>query len=55
VNLEIGPNMTGDLADLGWLAEPNHADKGGIARALTGLVERAMYLSGLRLAASEAA
>ncbi|HKM73912.1 MAG TPA: hypothetical protein VJX94_28260 [Stellaceae bacterium] len=42
VNLELGPNMTTDLVALGWLAEPDHADKGAIARALTGLVERAV-------------
>jgi hypothetical protein len=42
VSLKVGPNMTADLADLGWLAEPDHADKGAITRALTGLVERAI-------------
>jgi hypothetical protein len=43
VSLEVGPNMTADLADLGWLAEPDHVDKGAIARALNDLVERAIW------------
>jgi hypothetical protein len=42
VNLEIGPNMTADLADLGWLPAPDRVDKNALARALTGLVERAI-------------
>ena len=42
VSVEVGPNMTADLADLGWLAEPDRVDKSALARALTGLVERAI-------------
>jgi hypothetical protein len=35
VKLEIGPNMTADLADLGWLPAPDRVDKNAFARALT--------------------
>jgi hypothetical protein len=42
VNLEVGPSTTADLADLGWLVEPDYADTDAIVRALTGLVERAI-------------
>jgi hypothetical protein len=38
VSLEIGPNMTADLADLGWLPAPDRVDKNALARTLTGLV-----------------
>jgi hypothetical protein len=42
VSVEVRSNMTADLADLGWLAEPDHPDKGAIAPSLTGLVEPAI-------------
>jgi hypothetical protein len=42
VNLEIGPNMTADLADLGWLPAPDHVDKDALAPALIELIERAI-------------
>jgi hypothetical protein len=41
VNLEIGPNMIADLADLGWL-RPDRVDKDALARALIELIERAI-------------
>jgi hypothetical protein len=46
VKLEIGPNMTADLGALGWLTEPDHADKGAIARALVELINRAIAVLG---------
>jgi hypothetical protein len=42
VNLEVGPNITADLADLGWLPAPNRVDKDALARALIELLERAI-------------
>ena len=42
VSLEIGPAVIVNLISLGWLAEPEHADRGAIARAVADLVERAI-------------
>jgi hypothetical protein len=42
VNLEIGPNMTADLAELGWLPASDHVDKDALARTLFELIERAI-------------
>jgi hypothetical protein len=44
VKLEVGPNMTADLADLGWLAAPDRADKGALSPALVGLIDRALKM-----------
>src|SRR5215471_17846439 len=41
VSLEIGSTVVPKLVALGWLSEPDQADKGAIARALTDLIERA--------------
>jgi hypothetical protein len=42
VSVEVGPNMTSDLADLGWLPAPDRGDKNAVTRALTELIERAI-------------
>ena len=42
VSVEVGPNMTADLADLGWLPAPDRVDKDAVTRALTELIERAI-------------
>jgi hypothetical protein len=42
VSLEVGPNMTADLAGLGWLPAPDRADKDALAHALIELIERAI-------------
>ena len=42
VSLEVGPNMTADLVDLGWLPAPDHGDKNAVTRALIKLFERAI-------------
>jgi hypothetical protein len=44
VKLEIGPNMTTDLVALGWLPAPDRVDKDAIARALGGLIDRAITM-----------
>jgi hypothetical protein len=44
VNLEVGPNITADLADLGWLPEPDRVDKDALAGALIELIERAIAM-----------
>jgi hypothetical protein len=43
VSLEVGPNAAADLIALGWLAAPDRGNKTAIARALTDLVERALW------------
>ncbi len=40
VSLEVGPNVTADLADLGWLPTSDWVDKDVLARALIDLIER---------------
>jgi hypothetical protein len=40
VSLEMGPNVTADLADLGWLPVPDCVEKDALARALIELIER---------------
>jgi len=42
VTLEIGSGVRAGLIALGWLPEPDNADKGAIARALIQIVERAI-------------
>jgi hypothetical protein len=44
VKLEIGPNITTDLAALGWLPAPDHADKDALALALVGFIKRAITM-----------
>jgi hypothetical protein len=46
VGLEVGSNMTADLANLGWLPAPDRIDKDALAHALIQLMERAI---GVRL------
>jgi hypothetical protein len=41
VSLELGPSVTTDLVELGWLRAPD-CDKDTLTRALTELVERAI-------------
>jgi hypothetical protein len=42
VRLEVGPKVTTDLADHGWLPAPDRGDKEAVTRALTELIERAI-------------
>jgi hypothetical protein len=42
VSLEVGPKVTGDLVDLGWLLAPDRGDKNAVTRAMTELIERAI-------------
>ena len=42
VSLELKPKVTADLVDLGWLPARDCGDKDALARALTGLIERAI-------------
>jgi hypothetical protein len=42
VTLKIGPNVTADLAALGWLPTTHRLDKETIARALAGLIDQAI-------------
>jgi hypothetical protein len=42
VSLEVGPKVTADLVDLGWLAARDRLDKDALTHALTELVERAI-------------
>jgi hypothetical protein len=42
VSVEVGPNMTADLTDLGWLPAPDRGDKNAVTRALNELIERAI-------------
>jgi hypothetical protein len=44
VSLEVGPNMTADLAELGWLPTPDRVDKDTIALALAGLIDHAIMM-----------
>ena len=44
VKLEIGPNMTTDLVALGWLPAPDRGDHDALARALLGLIDRAIAM-----------
>jgi len=42
VSLAVGPSKTADLTELGWLPARDCGDKDALARALTGLIERAI-------------
>ena len=44
VGLEIGPSATADLVALGWLSELKTVDKDPLARALVGLIDRAIAI-----------
>jgi hypothetical protein len=44
VSLKVGPKITGDLADLGWLPAPDRIDKDTIALTLAGLVDHAITM-----------
>jgi hypothetical protein len=44
VKLEIGPNMTRDLVTLGWLPALDHGENDALARALIGLINRAIAI-----------
>jgi hypothetical protein len=44
VSLKVGPNMTADLAELGWLPAPDRVDKDTIAHALDGLIDHAITM-----------
>jgi hypothetical protein len=44
VRLDVGANMTADLADLGWVAEPDRGDKDALTRALVGLINQAIAI-----------
>ena len=44
VSLEVGPNTTADLADLGWLPPSGRVDKDALARALIKFIERGIEL-----------
>jgi hypothetical protein len=44
VTLKVGPNMTANLANLGWLPAPDRVDKDTIARALAGLIDHAITM-----------
>ena len=41
VSLTVGPKVTADLVDLGWLPAPD-CDKGALTHALIDLIERAL-------------
>jgi hypothetical protein len=41
VSLEVGPKVTADLVDLGWLPAPD-CDKEALTHALIDLIERAL-------------
>jgi hypothetical protein len=42
VTLKVGPSMTGNLAELGWLPKSDRVDKNIIAHALAGLIDEAL-------------
>jgi len=44
VTVRVGPNMTANLANLGWLPAPDRVDKDTIARALAGLIDHAITM-----------
>jgi len=44
VSLEVASGATTDLVALGWLTSSDHVDKDGLARAVVGLVERAIAM-----------
>ena len=44
VSVDVGPNMTADLADLGWLRAPD-CDKDALSHALIDLIERAIRVT----------
>jgi hypothetical protein len=44
VTLKVGPNMTGDLAELGWLPTSDRVDKDALTRALAGLIDKAITM-----------
>ena len=41
VSIDVGPKVTADLVDLGWLSAPD-CDKDALAHALNGFIERAI-------------
>jgi hypothetical protein len=43
-SLEVASGATTDLVALGWLTCPDRVDKDALARALVGLVERAIAM-----------
>ena len=43
-SLEVGPSVIAALITLGWLPGPDHGDKDTLARALVGLIDRAIEL-----------
>jgi hypothetical protein len=53
VSLEVGPGVIADLVALGWLTEPDRADRGAIARAVADLVERAIMARATHCADSQ--
>ena len=42
VSVEVGPKVTADLVELGWLPAPDRGDKDALTRALIDLIERAL-------------
>jgi hypothetical protein len=44
VRLEVSPSATADLVALGWLPAPDRVDKDALARALVGLIDRALTM-----------
>src|SRR5712671_2797860 len=44
VSLDVGPKVTADLTELGWLPARDCGDKDALTHALTELVERAIEL-----------
>ena len=53
VNLEVGPDMTADLVNLGWLSEAARGDKDALAHALFGLIEQAIRARVIPMTSSE--
>jgi hypothetical protein len=53
MSLEVGPNMTADLADLGWLPALDRGDKDALTRALIELIERALEVRVTRAPSSQ--
>jgi hypothetical protein len=44
VSLEVGPKVTADLVDRGWLPGADRGDKDALTRALVDLIQRAIEL-----------
>jgi hypothetical protein len=53
VRLEVGPSATAHLVALGWLPAPDRVDKDTLARALVGLINRAIAMRVTQSAGSE--